>query len=88
MAMYPDVQRKAQAEVDRIVGLNRLPEYDDLPNMPYLWAILLETIRWVPISPFAIPHCVTADDVYRGYHIPKGTVLIPVRGFLLPSSEF
>ena len=78
MALFPDVQRKAQAELDRMVGASRLPDFDDLTNMPYVRAVILETMRWQPVGPFAIPHASVTDDTYKGYHIPKGTMLIPV----------
>ena len=75
MAMFPDAQKKLQAELDRVVGPDRLPEYDDLENMPYLRATVMETIRWLPVLPLSIPHAVTADDVYKGYFIPKGATV-------------
>ena len=78
MAMFPDVQKAAQAELDRVIGPNRLPDYDDLENMPYIRAILMETLRWRPPVPFAVPHKVTAEDVYNGYRIPKGATVVPV----------
>ncbi|TCD66269.1 hypothetical protein EIP91_001598 [Steccherinum ochraceum] len=77
MALFPDVQLHARAELDRVVGPSRLPEHDDLQHLPYIRAIVLETLRWMPVAPFAIPHCAMADDTYEGYHIPKGTTLIP-----------
>ena len=78
MTLFPSVQQKAQAELDRVVGPTRLPEYEDLPNLPYVRAVVLETMRWRPVGPFAIPHANNADDTYEGYHIPKGTLIIPV----------
>ncbi|THH19224.1 hypothetical protein EUX98_g8816 [Antrodiella citrinella] len=77
MAMFPDAQKKAQAELDRVVGPNRLPEFEDIENMPYIRATVMETSRWLPVVPFGVPHAVIADDVYNGYHIPKGTAAIP-----------
>ncbi|TCD66224.1 hypothetical protein EIP91_001627 [Steccherinum ochraceum] len=77
MALHPDVQRKAQNELDRVVGQNRLPEFEDLENMPYLRAVVMESLRWFPVSPFGIPHAVVEDDTYEGYHIPKGATVIP-----------
>lgn len=79
MALYPEVQAKAQAELDKVVGQARLPDFDDIKQMPYIEAVAMETIRWMPVAPFAIPHAVIADDVYNGYHIPKGSILVPVR---------
>ena len=79
MAMFPDVQRAAQAELDRIVGQDRLPEYDDLEHMPYIRAVSMEVMRWLPVLPLSIPHAVIDDDEYNGFHIPKGAMIIPVR---------
>ncbi|KAH8105243.1 cytochrome P450 [Cristinia sonorae] len=77
MAMYPDVQRKAQAELDRIVGPSRLPDFGDLESLVYIRAIMLESLRWIPTIPTCVPHAVSVDDVYEGYFIPKGTLVIP-----------
>lgn len=73
----PSAQRKAQQEIDRIVGSNRLPTWDDLPNLPYTNLILQETYRMNPLSPLGIPHASIADDVYDGMFIPKGTIVYP-----------
>ena len=78
MAMYPDVQKKAQQELDTLVGSQRVPETGDLSDLVYIQAILLETLRWKPIGPLGVSHAVTQDDEYDGYFIPKGTVIIPV----------
>ncbi|THH27825.1 hypothetical protein EUX98_g6365 [Antrodiella citrinella] len=87
MAMFPTVQKKAQEELDRIVGLHRLPEFDDFEKMPYVRAIVMEVMRWVPVLPFGIPHALTTDDVYDGYHIPKGTAVIPNAWAMLHDPE-
>ena len=79
MARSPEVQRRAQAELDRIIGPTRLPEFEDLDSLPYVRAVVLETLRWRPVGPFAIPHASVAEDMYDSYHIPKGTMMIPVR---------
>lgn len=72
------MQKTAQAELDRVVGHSRFPTFDDLDNMPYIQAVLLETLRWMPVGPFGIPHASVTEDTYMGYYIPKGTMLIPV----------
>jgi cytochrome P450 len=51
MLVYPDVQAKAQAEIDRIVGTDRLPEPSDEPNLPYVQAVVNECYRWIPVIP-------------------------------------
>lgn len=83
MALFPEVQRKAQAELDLVVGPSRLPDFDDLDNMPYIQAVVKETMRWMPVLPIGLPHAVISDDSYKGYHIPKGSMIIPVSVFRL-----
>lgn len=80
MALFPEVQKKAQEELDLVVGLDRLPEYHDLTHMPYVRAVVMETLRWMPALCSGLPHGVIEDDIYKGYHIPKGTMIIPVSG--------
>lgn len=68
---------KAQAELDDVVGRDRMPTFDDLPNLPYLNAIVSETLRWRPIAVLGgTPHATTADDWYKGMYIPKGSTII------------
>ena len=76
MAMHPETQRKAQEELDRVIGANRLPEFDDRASLPYLNALLKEVMRWHTITPIAVPHSTVADDEYNGYYIPAGTTVI------------
>ncbi|PFH47416.1 hypothetical protein AMATHDRAFT_67760 [Amanita thiersii Skay4041] len=76
MILYPDVQRKIHEELDRVIGHGRLPDWEDEESLPYLKATIKETLRWKPITPVAIPHSVIDDDVYNGYHIPKGSTVI------------
>ncbi|KAH8077107.1 cytochrome P450 [Cristinia sonorae] len=76
MAMFPEVQRTAHAELDRVVGSSRLPDFRDLESLVYVRAVMLETIRWMPTVPTGIPHSASTDDEYNGYHIPKGTTVI------------
>ncbi|KIJ51013.1 hypothetical protein M422DRAFT_244990 [Sphaerobolus stellatus SS14] len=77
VAVYPDCMKKAQAEIDLVVGSSRLPELGDRAALPYLGAMLKEVLRWFPVVPTALPHATTADDVYEGYRIPAGSVIIP-----------
>ncbi|TFK39023.1 cytochrome P450 [Crucibulum laeve] len=76
MTLYPEVQKKAQIELETVVGNTCLPQNSDLPRLPYLAAVVKELLRWNPVAPIAIPHRAMADDVYRGYHIPKDSVVI------------
>ncbi|KAF7346382.1 O-methylsterigmatocystin oxidoreductase [Mycena sanguinolenta] len=75
MALYPDVQRKAQTEIDTVVGIHQLPEFKDRPSLPYVEALYREVMRWKPVLPLGLAHASSADDIYNGYFIPKGTTL-------------
>ncbi|KAK7676907.1 hypothetical protein QCA50_020163 [Cerrena zonata] len=76
MAFYPEVQKKAQAEIETVVGLGRLPDFGDGEHLPYIRAVMMEVLRWKPVVPFDTPHAVMEDDEYRGMFIPKGTIVI------------
>ncbi|KAH9987255.1 cytochrome P450 [Russula vinacea] len=76
MLAFPEVQRRAQAEIDDVVGRDRLPTFADSPRLPYVHAIIKEVLRWRPILPFGIPHAATEEDWYEGMYIPKGTLCI------------
>lgn len=77
MALYPDVQKKAQAELDDVVGPNRLPEFEDRDSLPYITAITKECLRWLTVAPFGVPHSSIEDDEYNGHRIPKGSLILP-----------
>lgn len=51
MVLYPEVQKKAQAEIDAVVGTDRLPTFADQPHLPYVNAIVSETLRWNAVAP-------------------------------------
>jgi len=77
MLKNPDKQRRAQEEIDAVIGSNRLPSLSDKDSLPYVQAICTETLRWEVILPFTLPHCLTADDEYMGFRIPAGTMVLP-----------
>jgi len=76
MALYPEVQKKAQAEIDAVVGPDRLPDFHDRPSLPYINAMLKELTRWNLVVPLGVPHMSTDDDEYNGFFIPKGTFVM------------
>jgi cytochrome P450 len=76
MIAFPKVQRRAQAEIDAVVGRDRLPTFADTSHLPYVRAIIREVLRWRPTIPFSIPHAATNEDWYEGMYIPKGTICV------------
>ncbi|KAK1227676.1 hypothetical protein PQX77_009301 [Marasmius sp. AFHP31] len=76
MLHYPDVMRKAQFELDHVVGRTRIPDFRDSDALPYLQAVIKEALRWRPIAPIGFPHAVIQDDEYKGMFIPKGSTVI------------
>ncbi|GAA6007591.1 cytochrome P450 [Rhodotorula paludigena] len=77
MVTHPDVQRKAQEELDRVVGPNRSPTWEDESSLPYCRAVVQETLRWRPVAILGgTPHASTEDDVYDGYLIPAGSTIL------------
>ncbi|TWU75198.1 hypothetical protein ED733_004920 [Metarhizium rileyi] len=72
MLLHPEIQDKAQGLLDKVVGRNRLPDFNDRLQLPYIDCIVQETIRWCPVSPMGVPHRCLEDDTYDGYFIPAG----------------
>ncbi|KAJ3936334.1 MAG: cytochrome P450 1 [Lentinula lateritia] len=72
MCLHPDAQTKGQEEIDRVIGKDRLPTFEDCRHLPYVEAIYREVMRLHPPVPLGFPHISMEDDFYRGYHIPKG----------------
>ncbi|KAI0260545.1 cytochrome P450 [Gloeopeniophorella convolvens] len=76
MTLFPDAQRKAQEEIDRVIGGDRLITIADRNKLPYVNALYLEVLRWATIAPIGLPHKTQTSDTHRGYYIPKGSVII------------
>lgn len=76
-AFGPNFIPKAREELDRVVGPDRLPTFDDYKDLPYTCAVLAETLRWRPVAVLGgTPHAVIEEDVYKGMRIPKGSTVI------------
>ncbi|KAF8235717.1 cytochrome P450 [Tricholoma matsutake] len=75
MLHYPFVMQKAQAELDSVIVTGQLPTFNDASLLPYVQALINETLRWCPIAPTGIPHAVTADNIYKDMFIPKGSMV-------------
>jgi len=77
MVLHPDIQAKAQAEIDTIVGRSQSVSDSDLPNLPYLHAIVKETLRMHPPGPLLSWARLAVHDTHVGRHfIPAGTTAI------------
>ncbi|KAI0808121.1 cytochrome P450 [Fomes fomentarius] len=76
MTLYPEIQKKAQAEIDAVVGHSRLPEFEDRRSLPYTTAVVKELLRWHVVTPIGLPHRVVSDDVFNGYLLPAGATIV------------
>ncbi|KAJ5199660.1 Cytochrome P450 [Penicillium cf. griseofulvum] len=69
--------KKAQQQLDEVVGKDRLPSFEDRTKLAYIDAIVSETLRWRPVSPQGVPHFTKTEDEYMGYHIPANSIVLP-----------
>ncbi|KAJ1300391.1 hypothetical protein OPQ81_005210 [Rhizoctonia solani] len=76
MVLNSDVQSQAQKEIDLVLGPGVLPTIADRGQLPYINRLILELLRWRPALAIGVPHRCLEDDVYRGYNITKGTIVI------------
>lgn len=76
MVANRDVQRKAQTEIDSVIGADRSPTWADYASLPYVAQCVKETMRWRPVTPLAFPHALAQDDWVDGHFLPKGTTVI------------
>jgi len=90
MLRFPEVTKKAQAELDAVIGPDRMPGFHDKDNLPYLNALINETLRWRPVAVLGgTPHAVTQNDMYNGMVIPKGsTVFANLAGIMHDPNMF
>lgn len=75
-ATHPEKLQRAQAELDAVIGQDRLPELADIQNLPYVQAFIKEVIRWRPTAPGGSPHLTTCDELYNGMLIPKDSYIV------------
>ncbi|KUL91128.1 hypothetical protein ZTR_00695 [Talaromyces verruculosus] len=69
--------KKAQAEIDAVVGGYRFPTFDDHDKLPYVSALVEELLRCSPVVPVCVTHVTTDEAIYEGYRIPKGSYVLP-----------
>ena len=76
MARNTPVMKKAQQQLDDVLGGERLPEHSDMNQLTYITAVIKETLRWACPVPIGVPHRLMEDDVYKGMFIPAGAMMI------------
>jgi cytochrome P450 len=77
MVRNMDVQNKMRKEIYDVIGSSRYPCMADRPNLPYCEAVLHEVLRIGSIVPTSVPHGLSDDLRYKGFIIPKDSILIP-----------
>uniref|UniRef100_A0A7N6FE02 Cytochrome P450, family 2, subfamily Y, polypeptide 3 n=1 Tax=Anabas testudineus TaxID=64144 RepID=A0A7N6FE02_ANATE len=75
---YPDIQEKMQQEIDTVIGRERCPNMEDRKSLPFTEAVIHEVQRFLDLTPFSVPHYALKDISFRGYTIPKDTVILPL----------
>ncbi|EDL24211.1 cytochrome P450, family 2, subfamily a, polypeptide 22 isoform 1 precursor [Mus musculus] len=85
---HPDVEAKVHEEIDRVIGRNRQPQYEDHMKMPYTQAVIHEIQRFSNFAPLGIPRRITKDTSFRGFFLPKGTDVFPIMGSLMIDPKF
>ncbi|KAI0766218.1 cytochrome P450 [Trametes elegans] len=76
MMLYPDVQCRGQEELDRIIGRDHLPTFEDRARLPYVSHTAKEALRWKAVSSLGVPHATLDSDEFRGAHVPKHTTVL------------
>lgn len=67
MVLHPEVMRRAQEQLDAVVGRDRLPVVGDKNQLPYISAIVKEVLRWSPVVPLAIPKLSTQVCLFLAF---------------------
>jgi cytochrome P450 len=75
LAKFPKAQQQAHEELSRVIGDERLPTFDDEDALPFIRATVKEVLRIRPVTNIGSPHYTTADVVYKGFVIPKNTII-------------
>ncbi|CBF76209.1 cytochrome P450 [Aspergillus nidulans FGSC A4] len=86
MTKWPQVLKKAQAEIGNVIGEDRMPAWSDYGSLPYVAATVKEAMRWRPAVPLAFPHAAAEDDWIDGHFIPKSSTII-VNGWGMHHNE-
>ncbi|KIY66959.1 cytochrome P450 [Cylindrobasidium torrendii FP15055 ss-10] len=77
LSLHPEIAERAQAEIEAVVGHDRLPTFADREHLPYINALQKEVLRWNSVAPTGVPHRTRQDDIHEGFFIPKGSLIVP-----------
>ncbi|KAL1769051.1 cytochrome P450 2A15 [Sigmodon hispidus] len=85
---HPDVEDKVHEEIDRVIGRNRQPQFEDHLKMPYTEAVINEIQRCANFTPLGIPRKTIKTTSFRGFLLPEGTEVFPILGSLMTDPKF
>lgn len=89
LVVHPDIQEKLQDDIDEILGKEQKPSLGDREKLPNVEATILECLRISNVAPFAVPHAVHDDVMFRDYLIPRdSTVLVNLNSILKDPKVF
>jgi hypothetical protein len=93
MVLYPDAQKKAQEEIDRVIGPHRLPNFEDRQSLPYVEAVYREVQRWHPLVPFGTSSPVLVSTVMLTAYFVEGGIHTTsaddiYEGMYIPKSKY
>nr|XP_003462062.2 cytochrome P450 2A13-like [Cavia porcellus] len=85
---YPEVEAKVHEEIDRVIGKNRQPQFEDRMKMPYMEAVIHEIQRFANFAPMGISRRITKNTTFQDFFLPKGTEVFPMLGSVLTDYNF
>ncbi|KAK3597279.1 hypothetical protein CHS0354_010905 [Potamilus streckersoni] len=89
LVYYPEIQEKCYQELENVIGLDQFPTMANKLELPYIEATIMESLRISNATPFAIPHAVLKDTIFKGKRIPREcSVLINLHSIFHDSRVF